>query len=448
MLRREIAKLALLCYDRDISNYLKEARDLFSSSLEVKKNLQKDKLSKLLIHAYKNTVYYKNVFDDIGLIKGHAVDWERYHKIPLLTKEIIRARKKDLLSNDAGSRESYNNTSGGSTGVPVEFVQDKEYYRKMVADTILSSEVNGKMLGDRAIKLWGDEREILKIKSSFKEKLINIFYNRMILNSFLMTPEKMGQYIKIINSKKPREILAYVDSIYELARFILDKNIKVFNPQNIICTAGTLYPDIKERIKRAFPGSKVLNQYGSREVGIISIDMPIDSMQVFTHSIALELCNLSTGNYIKGGPGNIIVTCLNNYSMPLIRFDIGDIGEGDMESYNDIPDSYTFSTLKNVKGRINSHFKKRDGMIIHGEYFTHLFYHLSWVESFRVVQHDYLDIEVFLKICGEKDQAALDTVEKNIKKVMGEDCKVNFRVVEKIDKLSSGKYQFVFSEVR
>ncbi len=448
--RRSLAKLAIFVYDRKIPAYLQHARNHFRSPLESKKLFQKEQLSKILIHAYRNTVFYKRLFDSINLIKDNAIDWENYRSIPILTKDVIRANKDDLTIHRRKERGAYSNTSGGSTGEPLELIQDREYYRKMIADTILFSEVNGKYPGDPEIKLWGSERDIIEGTRSLKDELINMLYNRVLLNSFIMDHKKMAEYVKIINTKKPIQIWAYVDSIYELSRFVLDSKITIHQPLNIVCTAGTLYKELKDVINLAFPESRVLNQYGSREVGVIGIEShAFEEIAVFSHSIVLELYDKSKNCYVDEGEGRIIVTSLNNYSMPLIRFDIGDIAMGRKETFNAIPNSYTYTALSAIKGRDNSHFKKQDGSIVHGEYFTHLFYHIPSIRKFRVVQNSYTDIMISLEVESGMNipNDALKKIEDNISHVMGERCRVVFDIVERIEKSESGKYQFVFSRI-
>ena len=68
--------------------------------------------------------------------------------------------------------------------------------------------------------MWGFERDILKGGYGFKGIIKNWVYNRKFLNSFKMSKEDMKDYVKIINNYKPKIIEAYVQSIYELSKFI------------------------------------------------------------------------------------------------------------------------------------------------------------------------------------------------------------------------------------
>lgn len=81
-------------------------------------------LASILDHAYKNVSYYHNCLKDLNVISDNTVDVSKFQDIPLLTKDIIRANQQALISSDYMNRKWNYNTSGGSTGEPVRFVQE------------------------------------------------------------------------------------------------------------------------------------------------------------------------------------------------------------------------------------------------------------------------------------------------------------------------------------
>jgi len=110
-----------------IPQCLKIIKQLEFAGREQIEELANEKLERLLLHAYNNVPYYRKLLPECGVIKAGKVVLENFSGIPVLTKEIIRAEGKNLYSSDYKSRKPYENTSGGSTGEPVKFIQDKEY---------------------------------------------------------------------------------------------------------------------------------------------------------------------------------------------------------------------------------------------------------------------------------------------------------------------------------
>jgi phenylacetate-CoA ligase len=138
-----------------------------------------------------------------------------------------------------------------------------------------------------------------------------------------------------------------------------------------------------------------------------------------------------------------MVTTLHNLSMPLIRYDIGDtavLGSA-CSCGNRLP------TLENVTGRITDHFFLRDGTLVHGEYFTHLFYFRDWVAEFQVLQREVDLIEIYFVAQGELVQADRTEIDAKIRMVMGDSCRVEWNEVAEIPRTPHGKLLFTRSLV-
>jgi phenylacetate-CoA ligase len=392
-----------------------------------KKPNKKYDLEAILNHVVQNTKYYKNF------------NSKNINSFSILTKEIIRNNFEDLKSKDLSSRKWWINTSGGSTGEPVKFIQDKEYLLANRFTTYNQKKKLGYRFGDNFIKLWGDEREILKYRQSFKTKFLNKLKNITFLNSFNMTQENMFKFVEEINTKQPKLIVAYAQSMYELAKFIKENSLKIKNVGAIITSAGTLYPFMRNVIERNL-NTKVYNRYGSREVGNIACEEPNIDGLVISDGVYIEIVD-DSGELCKDGiEGEIIVTSLINYAMPLIRYKIGDRGILNTTKYN-------FPILEKVSGRNVNMFKTKDGKLIDGEYFTHLIYHIEWIKKFQIIQktHDLIEIKIVKNLKSLKKD--LDDIENGVKKAMGESCEVKFDFMDEISPLKSGKYLYTICEL-
>lgn len=445
--RRFVAQNAIRIVSPYALKYAQDALELYNGPREKLELYQKKVLKDLLLYAYEHTKYYNEIFDEINLIENWEVNWSNFNKIPILTKEIIKLRFNDLISNEKSYLKHYTNTSGGSTGEPILFYQDNKYFQNNFGNKILFGLFNDKFPGDKEIKLWGSEQDILEGSIGLKEKIINYVYNRKLINSFVLTEEKIEEFIYFLNQCKPKQVWTYSDSIYEVAKFILETKRVIFSPPVIITTAGMLYPDMRSVIQRAFANSMILDQYGSREVGAIGMETDgREGIRIFEHSVYVEVYNSFQKKFFNNKEGELIITNLTNRVMPLIRYNIGDIGyvEECHESYNGC-----FKVIKNLQGRTNCHIYKKDGSLVHGEYFTHLFYNIEWLKTFKVIQKDYFELEILMVIKKnqEMNQSDIENIIKKIEAIMGK-CQVDFKIVDNIPKLSSGKYQYVMSEVK
>ncbi len=407
-------------------------------------NRQEERLTSLLLHSQRHCPYYRRLLEETGVVDRSTVRLEEFQKIPFLTKEIMRGNIPDLLSDERRSRKVYRNTSGGSTGEPIPFYQDNVYKASNWATVLYYNHALGKELGDREVKLWGSERDILQGNIGFKSQLKNFLYNRLLLNAFRMTPEMCRSYVDQINRFRPVSIWSYVDSIYQLARYVEREGINIEPIPAVITTAGTLDNEMRHFIERTLL-TRVYNQYGSREVGPVAAErLDQKGLVLFEWSQFVEVVD-SAGNPVPpGGTGEIVITLLSNYTMPLIRYRIGDMAMVPLEEdFSELP----LRRLSSVTGRVTDYFIRKDGALVHGEYFTHLFYHRNWVRRFQVVQETFDRVSVNLECENRPEKDEEIEIEKMIQKVMGHECRVDFEYLDQIKPSSSGKYLYTFSKV-
>ena len=422
-----------------IHQYLKEIEQLQYKPQDEIKRHQEEKLNKLLLHAYENVPYYNKILKESEVVIDGNVNLANFSRIPLLTKEIIRKEENNLYSKDYKSRKPYDNTSGGSTGEPVKFIQDKLYWQMNITNKFYFNRLLGKDIGEKEINLWGSERDIFRNTLSFKERITNFLYNRTFLNAYKMDEDKLKKFVSEINRVKPISMWVYVESIDLLARFIEDKDLKVYSPKCIITTAGTLFPEIREKVEEVFD-CPVYNQYGSREVGPVALECEHkQGLHCFPWSHKLELIGEEE---LK----DIIVTDLTNYSMPLIRYEIGDVGESTDSQICRCGRPTLF--FKDIKGRITDTFINKNGTAIYGAYFRHALFGVEGVKKYQIVQKDYDFILYRIVKSGDIRENDLKKITDFVKRIMGDDCKVEFEFVDEIELSKSGKYLYTISEVK
>jgi len=434
--RRTVIGALLRASGSGVPGFLREFAEIEEMSPAQVEADQNKRLQLLLQHCHAHVPYYRRVLDEAGLNPQQPITREDLEKLPVLTKDIIRAEGTAMLSDDRTKRKAFRNTSGGSTGKPLVFFQDRRYYEQnVVAAKLMYNKYYGKSIGDPEINLWGSVRDIQQGNLDTRARITNYLYNRTFQNAFLVDETKLARFVSEINRRKPVVIWAYVESIDLMARYIRDKGLEIHSPGFVLSTAGTLYPEVRETVESVFR-CPVFNQYGSREVGAIAFDT----------RDKLGMRGLPYLNFVELVDSRIIVTSLTNYSMPLVRYEIGDTAE-EWEGPQDEMLGCEKKIFKSVTGRVISHFKTASGGIIHGQYFIHLFYFLSWVRQFQIVQETLNELVCRLVIAGEPDQQDLERVESGIKSVMGEACKISIEYVDQIVPSKSGKHMYTICNI-
>ncbi|OQB43901.1 MAG: Phenylacetate-coenzyme A ligase [Parcubacteria group bacterium ADurb.Bin159] len=438
MEKKLLFKIALKIRGKDYSKQYKEIKSIKTKDDLIR--VQNKYLENLILHSYYNVPYYRKIFGEINIVKNNQVDLSKFGKIPILTKDLIRKNQKDLISKDYKKRKHYWNSSGGSTGEPLKLLQD-ETYRKWSNATEAYYYNNMLNINERIVKkilLWGSERDLFEGSIGFRAKISNWLNNRITLNSFKMTEKDIKSYIDIINSSKPKLIRGYAGSLYELCKYAERKNLKIYTPKILISAAETLRDEMREKIEKIFK-TKLYDFYGSREVGAMAGECKNNFMHIFMFNNYMEILDM---NNQPAEEGKIIITNLHNYSMPLIRYEIGDTAIGDpkqCQCKNILP------TLKKITGRITDHFVLKDETLIYGEYFTHLFYLKEWVKTFQVIQEDYEKIKILMVLEKKINTNDKKDIENKIRLVMGQNCQINWEFVKDIPKTPQGKHLYTKS---
>lgn len=410
---------------------------------------QKEQLSKLLLHAYEKVPYYNNIFKKYKIISDGTVDLSNFNNIPFLTKEIIRSNFKDLISSDISDRKWFYNTSGGSTGEPVKFIQDDQYlkWRNATNYYYYKNILNVEEPTVKKVLLWGSERDLFRGSIGIKAKIHNWFSNTVFLNSFKMTKQDLEQYIHMINSYKPEIVRGYAGSLYELCRYAEQCKLPLFAPKLVVSAAENLSDSMRHVIESNFQ-TKVYNFYGSREISNLAGECNEGFLHLFLFWNHLEILDNDNQPVREGQEGKVVVTNLFNYSMPFIRYEIGDVATLG-------PDKclcgQVLPTLEKVTGRITEHFLLNDGKTVPAEFFIHLlgvvYNEEVGIEKFQVIQEDYSQIRIKIVSNNQLVDSYKSDIEKKINLVMGSDCRIIWEHVDDIPKTSSGKYLYTQSLV-
>ncbi|HLT90011.1 MAG TPA: hypothetical protein VKZ85_03630 [Woeseiaceae bacterium] len=388
-------------------------------------------LLRLLRHCRVHVPRYRVLLEEHGLDLSDHFTPRELSKLPLLTKNDLRAHRSDLVSDDAKARKPFWNSSGGSTGSPVAFLQDRAYRdRNVIAAKLLYNEILGKLPGDREINLWGSADDLRRGTVGPRARLVNFFYNRRFLNCFRVSDDTLARHVREINRFRPVSLWAYAQSLELLAKFVQRTGVSVHSPQLVVSTASPLHDDVRRLVHEVFR-CPVYDQYGCREAGAIA----------FETAERGGLRGLPYLNYVELVDGRIVVTPLTNYSMPLLRYELGDTAEP-WTGPQDTRYGCRRRLFASVTGRMHSHFRTAAGELVHGGYFARQFFFRTWIRQFQVVQDALEHVTCHIVAADEPGPGELADIRRGIRAAMGPRCEVEFRFTDEIRPPPSGKHQY------
>lgn len=403
--------------------------------------LQLRRLRALLAHAETHVPYYRRLLRAAGAEAGDFRSIDDLRRLPVLNREALRGHAAELVDERLDRARLLRNATGGSTGTPVTFYQDREYWRVGFATMWRAWLLfPGYDLGVRHVRFWGADRDqphpLLRAAG-------RLLFNEAFLNSFSATPAQLDRALDVIERTAPRLLIAYASSAELLARHARARGRRLRIP-SIVSSAETLTVEQRALLVDTF-GSRVHDCYGCREVGAIGQECGVDGglhVNVETQVVELEPVDAASPD----GPCRVLVTHLFNRAMPLIRYDLGDtVASGGLRTER-CGCGRSMPRMARVAGRVCDIIRTPRGALVHGEYFTHLFYGQEAVNAFQVHQRD-LDRLVLRIVPGPQyADRYVDAVADVIRRDHGFTT-IDVELCDAIAPESSGKLRFTRSDL-
>lgn len=400
------------------------------------------KLVALLQHADAHCPYYTDLFREHGFDPSRVRSIDDLKVLPVLEKADLIAHRERMVSTAHAKSELNLNSTGGSTGLTVNFYQDRNWLVHQVASGQFTDSMAGWRRGARTAYLWGAPGDNERDNQGWKAKVRSVLGNFRVYDSFDMAEARMAEYHEALSRFRPEVLVCYAGSAHLFAQYLIANKLRPSYPlKSVVTSAETLTDAMRQTIETAF-GVKVFNRYGSREVGVIAAEC--DAHQgLHVNELDMVVETLAGGD--REG-GELIVTNLNNFGMPLIRYRIGDVGQLEAAP---CPCGRPGARITRLFGRSSDFFTTAAGRKVHGEYFTHLFYGIDGIARFQLVQETVDDFQ--LSIVRNASHWRDDTehfLRDELRKVFGEGMRLRIDHVEAIPVTASGKFRFTISKVQ
>lgn len=296
-------------------------------------SLREKALRKMLRFAFENSVYYRRTFSAAG-ITGRDIASTPISKFPTIDKSLLMknfdeivTRKELRQSEIAAFAESEEARSGlfknryrivhssGSTGVPRYFVYDRAAWNKMLLG--ITRGALWDMAAGEIFSLLRSRPKILYVAATdglyggamaVGDGIRNIRAGQV----FLDIGEPLEKWRDVLRAYKFDIIIGYPSAIKILCEKFSEE-LSRLKLRRVVSCGEPLPPSLRNYIAQK-TACDVINFYGASESLALGVEHhPADGMLLFDDLNLIE---------IEGG--KMFVTCLYNFSQPLIRYHITD----------------------------------------------------------------------------------------------------------------------------
>lgn len=344
--------------------------------------IQMEQFRRLLSMAIERTDYYRDAYRFMGKNVSELSRIEDLGSLPML-------EKTDLRNNPLGSfisrrtQFSQDSITAGSSGSPVTVRHSFRWWCQSLARRARLFRRHGLDFGSREGRLWGrgarDQRSLLT----------EVMGNRRIFQFLARSDHELVDELQELIEFNPDYLYGYSSLILNAARAIERHGREgSLNISAVIRTAENMTCQQSEFVSRVFR-CPVINEYGCSEVEIMGFDCELGRCHVEASHVLLEAVPDNSGQT------EAVVTDLDNFVMPLIRYRVGDYIEIDQSPCGCGRNS---AVIRSVQGRTTGQIVRLpDGSKQHAVKFAYMMEEICEagfnLEQFRIRQispHDLL----------------------------------------------------------
>lgn len=409
--------------------YIKLWKHYDSLSESELQKIQENALQSTLVNAQKHVPFYSNIE-----LNPDLSCYENLSKFPILTKDVLRHDIDLLISNTYRKNKLNINHSSGSSGIQSFTYMTKEHQYYLRALQTHWWNWSGFSLGDKVLQFGiSQKRSLLK---SLKDLFYRVYYHK----AFGINDKEFESLANRLKKANINYIAGYPSVINQVALYA-KRNSKL---NGVICFGDKLFAHHENNIKKAFgDNTLIIDTYGCAEGLLMACRKDIPYYYIMSPHVFIEIVDDNGDPIEDGKQGNVLVTCLTNKAMPLIRYKLGDLGI--ILPKEDYPKNklYQYPLLKKIVGRETDIIKTKNGKVLNVHSFTGVFEFYQEIKQYKIIQHNLDSLKVEYISNAVVEESTLTELKSKFLKLTNSDIEIHFKRVKHLAPSKSGKPQII-----
>ncbi|MFC1677360.1 phenylacetate--CoA ligase family protein [Planctomycetota bacterium] len=402
--------------------------------------IQNRKLAKLMIYCYNNIKYYREIFEKAGIKPDKNTGLETLVKVPFLTKEDLRRRYWDFFP--VKLPECRVERTSGSTGTPLCIFSDRNSRRFNSAAVIRCRQALGIGLIGRSIltPLSTVNEPYRKSHWTFLQGIHKTYY----VNPYIESCDNIQYANQLLSRMRKPALIGNMSAIKALAYRIKDGVFPYFETYIILTMSESLSPEDRYLLEDTFK-CKVADIYACSEAGDIAWQC-IDGSgyHINADNIVIEIVN---DDKIVGPneSGEVVITNLNRYAMPIIRYKNGDIARLKSDLClcgRKLP------MMAEIIGRMSEDLSIPNGKVVPWKQVRDMMVH-PLVRQYQFLQNPKGDLTIryTTDLATERDSIE-ETLLRRCQNLFGYSIRIKFEKTNSISPTTGGKSRFIIADYK
>ena len=427
-------------FNRHFHRTLLEWTEGEDRSLEELHELQRTRLDRLVRLARDHIPYYRDLAPPSDKRDPDEAIRETLASVPPLEKREYRDQPLAFLSRKSSRARLYTGQTSGTTGSALELWHSPETLAEEYATVWRMRRRVGVDIGDPCMSFTG--QMVVPVQQSREPYWRTNYYGKQTLFSiYHMTPANLRHYIDAVHAAPGRYVQGYPSSIHLVARAMLEAGRPL--PEGklaaVFTSSESLLAFQRTTLEQAF-AAPVLDRYGVSEFAASMTQCDHGRLHVDMEFCIVEVEVVEESEDFEAGP--LLITGLSHDAMPMFRYRIGDVGRRARKA---CPCGRPGDSFLEIDGRTEDYVLTPDGRRV-GR-MDHVFKQQWAVAEAQIVQVDPGAIEVLIVPRDNYDKTSERSVIREIRSRLGNEIKIQLRLVNEIAREPNGKFRAVKSTV-
>ena len=410
--------------------------------------LQFQTLSGVLRHACDTVPYYRSRPIYREVLDAGPLDADAWRRLPVLTREDLQDAGPSTTS-DAIPPDHLPLTesmTSGSTGRPVRTVGTRITSAFWHAITLREHEWQGRDSTSKLVAIRAEGNDKIPPEGRAVEgwgSSIAVVYRNGPCAMLGISHDIAHQATWLVD-QDPQYLLSLPSNLVALARHFQATGLRLERLRGVTTYGETVGPDVREACRAAW-GVEVADIYSSQEAGYIALQCPqSEGLHVQSETVYVEVLDDDDQPCPPGEVGRIVVSTLQNYAMPLLRYDVGDCAEMGRAG---CPCGRTLPILERIVGRRRNMLRLPTGETMWPRLPAHEWAPVAPIRQLQVVQDELDHIEariVSARPLTEDEETAFTDV---LRRLLKYPFRVSLTYLDRVDRNQERKFDDFVSRI-
>ena len=413
---------------------------------------QLTQLRALLTHCVQHVPFYSESLRHANVTPAEVRSLEDVRRLPRLSRRTVQEQLQRLLASalPTGSKATTVMRTSGTSGMPIEIRQTNVvnlwWFAFHLRDFLWCGvDPRGTFAALRGLGLQGAAHQ------AAMEGREHATWNSQFAGLFETGPghsmdvhQEPSRQLQWLLRVQPDYLVSYPPNLEHLAGLLLESGQRLTNLRTILTVGETLTEEARASIEAGF-GVPVKTTYTCVEAGYLASPCPKGhGLHVHGENVIVEVLDDADQPCKPGETGRVVLTTLQNFLMPLIRYEILDAATVGPER---CPCGRGLPLLTRVEGKQRPQFRLADGRRKDSGFLVRQLRKLGGYHQHQIVQ-EALD-RLIVRVIPSRAWTPANTtaIRQWVQEYFEAVIEVDVRVVDRLEMTRAGKVRDVVVNV-